>query len=179
MSDLWVFGYGSLMWRPGFAYEEAVPAVLQGAHRALCLYSVVHRGTPSRPGLVLGLDVGGNCRGIAFRVCARDERRVRDYLRRREQVTNVYRAALKRVELPGRAETSVRALCFVVDRCHPQYAGRLPIEVQAWLVRRGQGRSGANIDYVVNTVRHLVEMGIEDRPLLRLMTLLGGRRRLG
>nr|MCU0831318.1 gamma-glutamylcyclotransferase [Rhizobiaceae bacterium] len=91
MGDLWVFGYGSLMWRPGFVHEEALPARLTGYHRALCVRSLVHRGTPERPGLVLGLDKGGSCKGIAFRVTADRRDAVVDYLRARELVTNVYR----------------------------------------------------------------------------------------
>src|SRR3979490_2940413 len=87
--DLWVFGYGSLMWRPGFDFLERVPARLIGEHRALCVYSFVHRGTPEKPGLVLGLDHGGACRGIAFRVAEKQRNDTVAYLRAREQVTGV------------------------------------------------------------------------------------------
>src|SRR5436305_15171687 len=89
--DLWVFGYGSLMWRPGFEFVERVPARLIGEHRALCVYSFVHRGTPEKPGLVLGLDRGGACRGVAFRVAAEHRASSVGYLREREQVTSVCR----------------------------------------------------------------------------------------
>src|SRR5580704_12234670 len=99
--DLWVFGYGSLMWRPGFDFIERTEARLAGAHRALCVYSFVHRGTPERPGLVLGLDRGGNCRGIAFRVAGAQRSRTLAYLRAREQVTAVYRECVRRVWLKG------------------------------------------------------------------------------
>lgn len=176
--DLWVFGYGSLMWRPGFAYEEAVPAGLCGAHRALCVYSIVHRGTARRPGLVLGLDAGGSCQGLAFRVARSRAREARHYLQRREQVTRVYRNVVRRVALLDGSGRDVRALTHVVDRRHPQYAGRLPLPAQARLVRRGRGRSGANVDYLVYTLRHLEEMGIEDKPLRRLLSLFGGPWRL-
>src|ERR1700727_3358118 len=93
--DLWVFGYGSLMWRPGFAFIEQVPARLIGEHRALCVYSFDHRGTPEKPGLVLGLDRGGACRGVAFRVAAKRRAGPIDYLRGREQPTNVYREGVR------------------------------------------------------------------------------------
>src|SRR5208282_5663279 len=119
--DLWVFGYGSLMWRPGFEHLERVPARLTGLHRGLCVYSFVHRGTPERPGLVLGLDLGGNCRGIAYRVAAAKRSATIDYLRAREQVTLVYREAWRRVWLEGDPGRGVEALCYVVDRGHRQY----------------------------------------------------------
>src|SRR5215470_9364387 len=121
--DLWVFGYGSLMWRPGFDFIERVEARLIGAHRSLCVYSFVHRGTPERPGLVLGLDLGGACRGVAFRVTAADRAKTIAYLRAREQVTMVYRESIRRVWLEGDPQRQVSALCYVVDRSHPQYAG--------------------------------------------------------
>ncbi len=169
---LWVFGYGSLMWRPDFVHDEAVHAVLSGAHRALCVYSHIHRGTKRYPGLVLGLDCGGNCEGVAFHVPATDARSVLAYLRRREQVTNVYRAITRPVQLIGR-RNAVRALVHMVNRSHRQYAGNLPLELQARLVRRGRGQSGANVDYVRNTVEHLRECGIVDRPLEALLMRLG------
>jgi cation transport protein ChaC len=171
--DLWVFAYGSLMWRPNFFYEEKSHAVLEGAHRALCVYSVIHRGVHSAPGLVLGLDKGGQCEGIAFRVPARLVQDTRAYLHRRENVTNTYSAAVKPVKLMDGSHRTVPALCFLVNRRHHQYAGDLPFERQAYLVRRSVGASGANIDYVMSTVRHLRELGIHDGRLEQLMTVLG------
>lgn len=176
---IWVFGYGSLMWRPGFPYEESVHAILPGAHRALCVYSHVHRGTKRHPGLVLGLDAGGRCEGFAFHISARHARATLGYLRRREQVTNVYRPIHRDVILISRERREVRALCYMVNRHHRQYAANLPLEVQAGLVRRGRGRSGANIDYVVNTVRHLRDCGIFDQRLEALVTRLGRHREVG
>src|SRR5437764_3657643 len=118
--DLWVFGYGSLIWRPGFSFVERAQARLIGAHRALCVYSFVHRGTPERPGLVLGLDRGGTCRGIAFRVAATERAAVLAYLRAREQVTNVYRECTRPIWLKREPERRVSALCYMVDRRHGQ-----------------------------------------------------------
>src|SRR5262245_40494126 len=114
--DLWVFAYGSLMWRPDFPFLEKVEARLVGAHRALCVYSFVHRGTPERPGLVLGLDHGGTCRGIAYRVSAAERAKTVAYLRAREQVTLVYREAMRTIWLEGDPRRRVRALCYMIDR---------------------------------------------------------------
>src|ERR1041384_5991007 len=116
--DLWVFGYGSLMWRPGFEFIAQVPARLIGEHRALCVYSFDHRGTPEKPGLVLGLDRGGACRGIAFRVAAGRCEATVDYLRGREHTTNVYREVMRSVWLENEARQRGTALPFVVDRGH-------------------------------------------------------------
>ncbi|KPF71124.1 gamma-glutamyl cyclotransferase [Bosea sp. AAP35] len=158
--ELWVFGYGSLIWRPGFAFEESVPARLHGYHRSLCIFSHVHRGTPERPGLVLGLDRGGICRGLAFRVAAAQAQETVDYLRAREQATAVYLERRMPVRLEdGRAVT---ALVYVADRRHLQYAGRLSHEQQLDLVRHGRGSSGENPDYVLLTDESLRKMGIFD-----------------
>ncbi len=169
---IWVFGYGSLMWRPGFPHNERLHAVLTGAHRALCVYSHIHRGTKSRPGLVLGLDAGGWCEGIAFRVPAPHVRLTLQYLRRREQTNNVYRAMWRTVSVEEGARREVRALCYVVNRTHRQYAGDLPLDIQHWLVWRSSGRSGRNIDYVINTARQLRECGIKDPRLEALVARL-------
>lgn len=172
MSDFWVFGYGSLMWRPGFDHVEAVPARLAGAHRALCVYSWFHRGTKERPGLVLGLDQGGACRGVAFRVRRSQRDSVIAYLRERELVTEVYRETWRPVSLIGRDDEPVSALAYLVDRGHEQYAGRLPPERLLDLVRSSEGKSGANADYVLNTVSHLRALGIRDPVLERLAEAL-------
>ncbi len=136
-SDLWVFGYGSLMWKPGFEFLEQVPARLIGEHRALCVYSFDHRGTPEKPGLVLGLDRGGACRGVAFRVAARLRHDTIAYLRAREQTTHVYREVMRSVWLENEARQRVSALAYVVDRGHVQYAGRLSLTEQLRLVQQG------------------------------------------
>jgi cation transport protein ChaC len=163
--DLWVFGYGSLIWRPGFDYLDRVPAHTIGLHRSLCVYSFDHRGTPERPGLVLGLDFGGACRGIAYRVAAVKRAATMGYLREREQTTAVYREMMRGVWLEGQPERRIEALCYVVDRGHPQYAGRLTHDRQLHVVRQGHGRSGNNRDYVLETVKALEALGIVDHDL--------------
>jgi glutathione-specific gamma-glutamylcyclotransferase len=168
--DLWVFGYGSLMWRPGFPFVERRSAHLHGYHRSLCVLSHVHRGTPERPGLVLGLDRGGRCHGVAFRVAAEEADATVQYLREREQVTAVYRERRLPVRLDGGEQ--VRALAYVVDRQHAQYAGRLPDEELLKLVRQGKGVSGRNPDYVRSTHEHLLAMGVVDPILARLTEAL-------
>jgi len=174
--DLWVFAYGSLMWRPDFPFVERVEARLVGAHRALCVYSFVHRGTAERPGLVLGLDHGGTCRGIAYRVSAGDRADAVAYLRKREQVTSVYREVIRPIWLQRKREQRVPGLCYMVDRGHPQYAGRLSLEQQLHHVRQGHGISGANRDYVTATVAALEQLGYRETELHLLAQMLGGQR---
>ena len=170
--DLWVFGYGSLMWRPGFEFIEQVPARLIGEHRALCVYSFDHRGTPEKPGLVLGLDRGGACRGIAFRVAAKRRDDVISYLRSREQTTHVYREVVRSVWLENEPRDRVSALAYVVDRSHVQYAGRLSLQDQLRYVRQGHGRSGNNRDYVLSTVKSIEAQGLRDPQLHQLAAML-------
>jgi glutathione-specific gamma-glutamylcyclotransferase len=170
--DLWVFGYGSLMWRAGFEFIEQVPARLIGEHRALCVYSFDHRGTPEKPGLVLGLDRGGACRGIAFRVAAGLRDSTIAYLRSREQTTHVYREVMRSVWLDDDARRRVSALTYVVDRGHVQYAGRLALKEQLRIVQQGHGRSGNNRDYVLSTVRAIEAQGFRDGQLHQLALML-------
>jgi cation transport protein ChaC len=172
--DLWVFGYGSLMWRPGFDFVARRRARLVGAHRALCVYSFVHRGTPEKPGLVLGLDRGGNCRGIAYRIAGKECEATIAYLRGREQVTMVYRETVRAVWLDDDPQQTIRALCYVVDRGHRQYAGRLSLERQLHFARQGHGRSGACRDYVLAAVKELEAQGIRDDQLELLADRLKG-----
>ncbi len=170
----WIFGYGSLMWRPGFAFVERREARAFGYHRAFCVYSHVHRGTPDRPGLVLGLARGGSCRGMAFGVADSDWQDVLAYLRAREQATAVYLE--REVSVTLNDGTRVRATTYVADPAHHQYAGQLELEEQLRLVRQGVGQSGANPEYVESTVRHLEDMGIVEGPLHDLMARLGQER---
>ncbi|WP_337269298.1 gamma-glutamylcyclotransferase [Oryzifoliimicrobium ureilyticus] len=160
MDEFWVFGYGSLMWNPGFAYVEQAPALLKGYRRSLCVRSFVHRGTAEKPGLVLGLDRGGSCRGVAFRVAPENWSAAIDYLRERELVTNVYLERRLPVLLGDRRK--VIATTYVVDRHHPQYGGAMDAKVAARTVSTAHGRSGPNDAYVLNTLAHLQQMNIRD-----------------
>jgi cation transport protein ChaC len=172
--DLWVFGYGSLIWRPGFDHLECHPARLIGAHRALCVFSHVHRGTPERPGLVLGLDYGGACRGVAYRVARKNRAETIAYLRAREQATSVYRETMRSVTLLTQPERRISALVYMIDRGHVQYAGRLDLATQLHLVRQGHGQSGPNREYVLSTVHALEALGLYDRDLHLLAERLRG-----
>jgi glutathione-specific gamma-glutamylcyclotransferase len=166
----WVFGYGSLIWLPGFAFVASQRALLRGAHRSLCIYSHTYRGTPERPGLVFGLARGGACGGMAFAVADEQWPQTLAYLRARELISGVYREAVRPIRLAS--GTTVEALAYLVDEGHAQYAGRLTIAEQAELVRHGVGDSGANTDYVLNTATHLRQLGIRDRSLELLAATL-------
>ena len=164
--DIWVFGYGSLMWRPGFAFLERRRARVHGYHRAFCVLSHWHRGTPERPGLVLGLAPGGSCRGIAFRVAAANAAETVAYLDGRELVTDVYR---RHWTTARTARGAVTALAYVPrSRGHRQFADKLPPARAAELLARGVGRSGPGWLYLENTVAELLREGIRDPRLLDL-----------
>ncbi|MFZ0852402.1 MAG: gamma-glutamylcyclotransferase [Hyphomicrobiaceae bacterium] len=173
IAEHWIFAYGSLMWRPGFAYEEARHARLIGYRRCFCIYSMYHRGSPDRPGLVLGLDRGGTSEGIAYRISAANYPATVQYLRGREQVSGVYREVRVAVALLGGVRREVMALTYVVERAHPSYAGRLPLALQARLIRGASGLSGINLDYLISTLGHLAELGIRERDLQRLLAMIG------
>ncbi len=164
-SDVWIFGYGSLMWDPGFPFVEARSALLRGYHRRFCVYSHRYRGTPERPGLVLGLDRGGACRGIAYRVPAVDVSAALHYLWEREMGNRTYQLRALSAATRGGAVT-VRA--FVVDRGHKNYAGRLSIDATARLILQGIGARGPCRQYLANTVAELRKLGLIDGPLHRL-----------
>ena len=167
MQQFWIFGYGSLMWRTGFHFLRSEPALVHGHHRRLCVYSHVHRGTPDQPGLVLGLDRGGSCHGLAFQIAPQRWEETIAYLRAREQVTSVYLEMRKTVRLLTSGFIT-DATTYVVDRNHVQYAGALGEDALMEHVSRGQGTSGRCIDYVQNTVEHLRAMKIHDPTLERL-----------
>lgn len=168
-----MFGYGSLMWRPGFPFVERQPAKLYGRRRAFCIYSVHHRGTYERPGLVLGLAPGGSVRGAAYRVAEQDWADTYAYLREREQPTETYVEAQAEVRLgDGRR---VATLIFLSDVAHPQWAGVLSFERQAELIAGATGLSGRNIDYLRDLVEHLEAEGIRDSCMERLLQMVGER----
>ena len=166
--DLWVFGYGSLMWHPGFEFREARPGRLYGYHRSFCVRSEIYRGTPKRPGLVLGLDSGGSCRGIAYRVARKQARTVLDYLEDRELRRDTYLAKRHPVRLDNRV---VEAICFVVNRANDQYVGKLSVAAMARHVCQGVGERGACFDYLLSTVEHLRELGVKDHTLEEVLRL--------
>jgi len=162
----WIFGYGSLMWRPGFRFIEQRQARLDGYHRALCIYSHHHRGTPDIPGLVLGLDSGGACLGIAFRIDIKDRPQIIDYLHERELIGYAYRPATVDVQI---GEDVVSAYTFVADSGHDNYAGDLGPDRSADIVMRAAGASGLNRDYLMSTVEKLEHEGFADVALHALL----------
>ena len=168
-NDLWVFGYGSLMWRPDFPHLERQLGVVHGFHRAFCIYSHVHRGTRERPGLVLGLDSGGSCKGVAYRVRAADAESVVEYLVHREMVTRVYTPRWVTVRI---GEKSIRAHTYTAAHNHEQYAGKLTPDEAARYIRHSNGRSGNNAEYLRNTVDHLQELAIDVASFRRLQRLV-------
>jgi cation transport protein ChaC len=163
--EFFVFGYGSLMWNPGFVHVDARPGLVSGCHRRFCIYSHRYRGSPARPGLVLGLDRGGSCRGVLFRLTRDQMTEALPYLEKREMISAVYKPRVVRVR---HAEGQTEALCFVADRTHPQYAGMLDDEQCARIIAHSSGERGSNPDYLENTLQHLRDLGIVDRDLVRL-----------
>jgi cation transport protein ChaC len=157
----WVFGYGSLMWNPGFPYEEQQPAVLDGFHRRFCIRSTIYRGTPEQPGLVLGVDSGGECHGIAFKVAGGQRDAVLEYLFEREMRTHVYAATWVSLRI---GEQTVPALTFVVQRDHRQYV-RVAEDEMVRIIASCAGENGSNFEYLRNTVHALHELGVPDPEL--------------
>lgn len=158
---LWVFGYGSLLWNPGFEPVERRRAVLRDFHRSFCMLSIHHRGTVDQPGLVLALDAapGGQCTGVAFRVAAADEDAVLQYLRERELISSAYYEDTLQVTLEDGVK--VPALCYIINRDHEQYC-QFDLETQAQMIARSVGGRGPNPEYLYNTADHLDQMGIKD-----------------
>lgn len=161
----WIFGYGSLMWRPGFRFLEQFPARLDGYHRAPCIYSHHHRGTLAQPGLVLGLDAGGYCLGIAFRIDIKDRPQIIDYLYEREMIGYAYKPACIDIDIRGQRR---EAYTFIADPTHEQYAGALCQDRAAEIIMRAAGISGLNRDYLMNTVQKLESEGFAEPALAQL-----------
>ena len=162
---LWVFGYGSLLWNPGFDVAEQQLATMQGYARSFCMRSIHHRGSEAEPGLVLALDevVGAQCEGVALSVLAGQEEGVLAYLRERELISSAYLEKMLRVSLASGAD--VEAVTYVIDAEHVQYCGGLPLEEQAQTIARAIGGRGPNTEYLFNTWDHLAEMGLHDADL--------------
>jgi glutathione-specific gamma-glutamylcyclotransferase len=170
MMTMWVFGYGSLLWNPGFEVAQSKVATLGDYARSFCMRSIHHRGSEDEPGLVLALDAvsGASCRGLALAVTAGHEDRTLDYLRERELISSAY---LER-NLPITFEDgqSVTAVTYIIDPDHVQYCGGLPLEEQANIIATAVGGRGPNTEYLFNTSSHLAEIGLHDPDLDWLTT---------
>ena len=165
---LWLFAYGSLMWRPAFDHQGSRPARLHGWHRRFCVWTVRARGGLERPGLGLGLERGGSCRGLALRLDREGAREALGPVWRREMLTGIYTPRWALLRTP---QGTLRAIAFVVRRDHPQYAGRLAPETAACHIASAVGENGSCFDYLANTVRQLDDLGLRDRGLERLLDL--------
>jgi glutathione-specific gamma-glutamylcyclotransferase len=172
MNQGWVFGYGSLMWNPGFEYISKADARIDGYHRSLCVYSLHHRGTREAPGLVLGLDQTGGCTGVVFEIHPEKWQDTLSYLRAREQISSVYVEIAHPVEILATGQR-VEATTFVADTAHAQYAGKLDHAQLISHVKQGVGDYGRCLDYVANTLAHLRGMGIRDETLEAIGAELG------
>jgi cation transport protein ChaC len=170
----WVFAYGSLLWNPLFPFVEARPAVLRGLHRRFCLRSMAARGTADSPGLVLGLDRGGACTGVVYRLPAPAAIDELHLLWRREMVTGAYRPKWVKVRSPDGRESV--ALAFTVRHDHPQYAGRLPLDVEARTIASAAGAFGSSLDYLERTRVALVTHGIVDPYLEKVAEMVAALR---
>jgi glutathione-specific gamma-glutamylcyclotransferase len=165
-ADVWVFGYGSLMWNPAFDYAERRVGVIRGWHRRFCLWLEMGRGSPANPGLMLALDRGGACRGVAFRIPARDVRHELLLIWRREMFGTAYLARWVHVHTEG---ATVPAITFVVNRMHPRYTGRLDDAKAAMHIASASGALGTCAAYLHNTLEHLESLGIRDAGLQRIV----------
>jgi cation transport protein ChaC len=171
----WVFGYGSLLWNPGFEFVESRLARLSGYRRAFCMSSIKYRGTPQRPGLVLALDRDdqGACTGLAYKVSETIAEATLAYLRERELISYAY----EEMRLPLQFEDggAVEAVCFVMRDAHPQYCGGLSLDEQADVIATAVGPNGPNSEYLMNTVQSLERLGLHDPDLTRLAAMVGER----
>jgi cation transport protein ChaC len=171
--DLWVFGYGSLIWNPAFHHEERRCALLHGWHRRFCLKLLAGRGTVETPGLMLALDRGGACRGVAFRIKAAEVRQELWLLWQREMFGGAYNSRWVTLNGCGEAAgTRFRALTFVINHAHPRYMRELSVTEMAGLIATGCGELGSCREYLENTVAHLAELGVRDSNLNRIAAAL-------
>lgn len=170
--DIWVFGYGSLIWKPEFAFLEQRPALLPGHHRALCLWSRINRGTPEVPGLVFGLETGGECHGMAFRIAASTVRPIFEVLWRREMATGAYHPSWIDCQTPT---GTVKALAFVIDQQGPAYVPEPVEDALIDIILRASGIYGSCLEYVTQTADALAAVGIHDARLATLVTRLNAR----
>lgn len=164
--DIWFFAYGSLMWDPGFDPADVRSALLRGWHRRFCVSSVIYRGTPEAPGLSLGLDRGGSCRGRALRIAEADREAVLAYLAEREMPEEIYSSRPVSVATD---EGPIAAYTLTVNRNHPLYVNDLGLDEQAARIAACAGKRGPNAEYLEQTVRHLDELGIRDGAMHRLL----------
>ena len=170
--DLWVFAYGSLIWNPAFHFIDRCCAQLVGYHRQFCLWTSVGRGTPDRPGLMCGLEPGGSCTGLAYRIEAAAVETETWVLWRREMISGAY--VPRRLHLRA-GRQSLEALVFVINHEHPRYAGRLPVERIVETIALAEGRLGCNRDYLFSLARDLRAHGITDRPMEELAERVAAR----
>jgi cation transport protein ChaC len=168
--DLWVFAYGSLIWNPGFAYKSREAATLVGYHRRYCIQSMIYRGTPQKPGLVLGLVAGGCCEGVAYRVAGELSAITLDYLRERELVTSVYHETIVAIETRDRARP--RAYTYVADEQHEQYVPERDFDALVDIIEGAAGEAGPNYEYAINTWAKLAELGVSDPEVERVAEAL-------
>ncbi|MDG2312469.1 MAG: gamma-glutamylcyclotransferase [Alphaproteobacteria bacterium] len=168
-SDLWVFAYGSLMWRPAFNFIETHTGLVHGFHRSFCVYSHFHRGTRNQPGLVLGLDKGGSCKGVLYKVSAKNAKSVVNCLIKREMVTSVYHPRWVSVHFNDKV---VRAHTYTPAHKHIQYAGKLKANIAARYIRNSKGVSGTNIEYLINTITYLQKLNINASKFVDLLELV-------
>jgi glutathione-specific gamma-glutamylcyclotransferase len=162
---VWVFGYGSLIWNPAFHFTDRVVGTVYGFHRRFCLWTHLGRGCPERPGLVLGLERGGSCRGVAYHIAPDAALEELDIVWRREMLSDAYVPRWVAVRTPM---ATVRAITFTINHAHERYARDLSDAEAAAAIAGASGFLGACADYRINTVDHLAQLGIHDRPLERL-----------
>lgn len=162
---MWVFGYGSLLWNPGFEVAEEVMAMLPGYARSFCMRSIHHRGSEAEPGLVLALDEtrDAQCHGVALRAAPGTEDATLAYLRERELISSAYIEKMLQITLSGGQQ--VTAVTYVIDEDHVQYCGGLPLEEQAQIIAHAHGGRGPNSEYLYNTADHLHALGVADEDL--------------